>query len=304
MSQKPARDVAVSVHQRLINLAHAHGRDPNQVRLHYVMERFLCRLSCSRHADHFILKGGLFLCVLGTPSSRPTLDIDLLGWHVENTQEHIEDIFRELAVVPALVDDGVSFLPESVETSLISKGAGYNGVRVEFLARLGKIPVKLKVDIGFGDVLHPEPERHRVGSFLADMPGAEIVCYPKESLIAEKFQAMVSLGMLNTRMKDFYDIRFLSQHLEFDASVLRGSIEKTFANRRTDLIDSLSLFTKDFASYKQAHWVSFVRRIRLEGLTKNFLEVMQDLESFLLPVVNGQATGCSWKPLLGWGLWE
>lgn len=248
----------------------------------------------------FHFEGGVFLCVLGTPSSCPTLNINLLGWRVENTQKCIEYIFRELMVVPALLDDGVWFLPGDAETSLISKGSGYNGVRVEFIACLGKIPVKLKVDIGFGDVLYPESERYRVGSFLADIPTAEIICYSKESLIAEKFQVMVSLGQLNTRMKDFCDIRFLSQQLESDASVLRESIEKTFANRRTELMDSLPLFTKDFASYKQTHWESFVRRMRLEGLIKNFSEVIQDLEDFLLPVVNDQVDGHLWKSFLRW----
>lgn len=291
----------ISIHQRLVNLAHAGGKDPNQVRLHYVMERFLLRLSRSRHARNFVLKGGMFLSILGTPSSRPTMDIDLLGCRIKNTMERIGEIFKELAELVVVEDDGVRFLPESVETFPITKGAGYDGVRVECLACLGKIPVKLKVDVGFGDVLYPGPEHYLVASLIEDIPAAEVVCYPKESLIAEKFQAMAALGRLNTRMKDFYDIRFLSQQFDFDAFTLSEAIGRTFTHRRTDLDFARSLFTEEFVASRQVQWKAFVRRMKMAGLTEDFSEVMRDLNVFLLPVITGLKKGYSWKPQQGWG---
>lgn len=300
MSKKHVRDIASSVHRKLINLAHAQGKDPNQIRLHYVMERFLYRLSRSSYADHFILKGGLLLCFLGTPSARPTMDIDLLGKSIENTTERISTIFRELVALQILEDDGVCFQPESITTSPITKGAGYEGVRVEFLAHLGKIAIKLKVDIGFGDVLYPQPEMLKLTTFLQEMPSPEIICYPKETLIAEKFQAMTALGRLNTRMKDFYDIRFLSQQFEFNAATLSEAISGTFSNRNTKPTDALSLFTSGFASYKQTHWETFVRRTKMADLPENFSEIINDLEVFLLPIMNKSVQEGTWAPLHGW----
>lgn len=148
-------------------------------------------------------------------------------------------------------------MTENVETFPITKGAGYDGVRVECLACLGKIPVKLKVDVGFGDVLYPGPEHCLVDSLIEGIPAAEVVCYPKESLIAEEFQAMTVLGRLNTRMKDFYDIRFLSQHFEFEAFTLSEAIGRTFTHRRTDLDFARSLFTEEFVASRQVQWKAF-----------------------------------------------
>lgn len=297
-----SRNLVASVHQRLINIARSEGRDPNHVRLHYAMERVLFRLMNSHYADNFILKGGLLLYALGTQVTRPTMDIDLLGWHVKNNALEIESIFRELVSV-TVPDDGITISAETVASSPITKGASYEGIRIQFIAKLGTTPIPIKIDIGFGDILYPSPQKATFPSMLKEIQAPRVVCYSKESLIAEKFEAMVNLGRLNTRMKDFYDIWLLSQEYSFAGDRLTTAIVKTFAHRDTSLEEGKDIFTEEFALFKQADWNAFIRRIGINGL-HGFPEIISTLTVFLLPVVLKEVNHSTWSPKSGWRIDE
>ena len=196
-------DIAASVHQRLLNKARESSRTFNELLQHFAIERFIYRLSKSPHADRFVLKGALMLWAWSGPMSRPTMDIDLLGT-IENSLEVITAIMKNVCVM-AVEMDGLFFNASTVTAARITEDADYKGVRIRLLGNLGNARVSLQIDIGFGDVIIPGHCKVAYPSLL-DFPSPELNGYTMESTIAEKFQAMVKLGTLNSRMKDFYDI--------------------------------------------------------------------------------------------------
>ncbi len=204
--------VADSVKQRLLNKARSDNRSFNELLQYYVMERFLYRLSVSPHASNYMLKGALLLKVWSSLESRSTMDIDMLGKakNVDQVLRHVQDILQ-VKVEP----DGLVFDRESLRAERITKHAGYNGVRVPFWGFLGKAQIRMQIDIGFGDVVYPEPKQEALPCML-DFPAPWLLCYSPESAIAEKFQAIIYLGSLNSRMKDFYDIWLLSRQFQFE----------------------------------------------------------------------------------------
>ena len=204
-------NVAASVHQRLLNRAHATGRPFNELLQYFVLERFLYRLGHSPHARNFILKGALMFDVWQGPFARPTRDVDLLG-HTENSVEHVVASIQAVCQEPVAEDDGLRFLTESISGERITEAAEYQGVRVHVEARLGPARIPVQIDVGFGDPLVPSSTLVRLSTLL-DFPPPELQGYSRESAIAEKFQAMVYLGEINSRMKDFYDIWLLTKRM-------------------------------------------------------------------------------------------
>jgi predicted nucleotidyltransferase component of viral defense system len=250
-------NVPASVRQRLLNLARAQQRPFQEVLQFYVMERFLYRLSRSHYADRFVLKGALMLQVWDAPQSRPTMDIDMLG-HITNAPDTLLNAMRDVLAVE-VPEDGLRFAPESLRAESITEDADYQGVRIRGQATLDGAQVRLQLDIGFGDVVLPEPKRMRYPALL-DFPTPELLCYSRESTIAEKLQAMVALGALNSRMKDFYDIWLLSRQFDFDLTTLVQAIAATFNRRRTPL-PGRALFGDHFAADKAQQWQAFLRRL-------------------------------------------
>jgi len=175
----------------------------NELLQYYAMERFLYRLSLSRHAQHYILKGALMLRAWNSPEFRSTMDIDMLGKTLNEETNIIVQICDILAV--EVDPDGLVFYSESIRTERITEDADYEGIRVRFNGFLGTARISMQIDIGFGDIVYPEPEMAELPCML-DFPAPSLLCYSRESAIAEKFEAMVKLGHLNSRMKDFYDI--------------------------------------------------------------------------------------------------
>ncbi len=228
----PQRDIAASVRQRLLNNARETGRPFSELLQYFAMERFLYRLSKSVYADNFVLKGALMLSVWKAPLSRPTMDIDFLG-KIDNNVEAIiavtEDICRR-KVEP----DGIIFDLTSIRGERITEDAKYEGVRIRFHRSLDTARFTMQLDIGFGDVVIPAPDSLEYPTIL-DLPAPNLYGYNKESTIAEKFEAMVKFGALNSRMKDFFDIWLLSRQFDFEGSRLAAAIEKTFSTRRTDI---------------------------------------------------------------------
>lgn len=221
--KKPVKDVAASVRQRLQNVAKKTNRPFQEVLEYFAMERFLYRLASSKHASRFVLKGALMFRVWNAPASRPTRDIDLLG-RMDSKVTAVVPVFKD--VCNQLVEpDGLIFDTDSVVGQAIKEDADYAGVRVTFLATLQNSRIAMQIDIGFGDVLTPAAVVTEYPTIL-DLPAPRLNGYSQETVVAEKFEAMVKLGLVNSRMKDFYDIWLLSQQFDFDGSVLSNAIAR------------------------------------------------------------------------------
>lgn len=257
--------LAASVQARLVRHARAIGVDPNLVLTRYGAERFLYRLSRSKHAERFVLKGAMLLLAWLGESLRPTRDVDLLGYG-DLSDESLHRIFRE--VCSAEVEaDAVSFLPDSVVVEPIREDEVYGGRRVTILARLGPARIRVQVDIGIGDAVVPGPEWLEYPSLL-DLPRPFLRAYPREVLVAEKLHAMATLGLRNTRMKDYFDVHALLREGALNPSLLTGAIAATFARRGTWFpVAALSGLSDEFAGSeeRQVGWAAFLRKNRLTG---------------------------------------
>ena len=302
---KKVTNIAASVHARLLNRAKAEGRPFEEMLQYYVMERFLYRLSRSDHAERFVLKGALMLQFWGGPLSRATKDIDLLGRSTA-TVEELVDVIRGCVTVP-VDDDGLRFDTASVTGEDIRLAAHYQGVRIRCRASLGNARVSLQVDIGFGDVVTPDFQRIEYPTLL-EFEAPRLLGYTPESVIAEKFEAMVVLDTANTRMKDFLDVWVLCQGREYSGEVLAQAIEATFRRRRTPLPGTTPVaFTPTFysAEVKQAQWRAYLRKGRVQGAVPGLDEVVPRLKAFVMPVVsavvNGEAFVRHWPPGGPWG---
>lgn len=275
------KNVAASVRQRLLNRARNDKRPFNELLQYYAMERFLYRLSRSDHAARFILKGALMLRVWRAPEFRPTMDIDMLG-RTSNETSHIVTQIRDVLAVPSQ-DDGIIFDSDSIETESIDADADYSGLRVRFRAGLDTARITIQIDIGFGDVIYPEPEEAELPTMLDD-PAPRLLCYSRESAIAEKFEAMVKLSALNSRMKDFYDIWLLSRQFDFEGATLAEAIRLTFKQRGTIMPETIDAFADTFVNAKQAQWQAFHRRLGQDHVPSSFSDVAGSLRAFLEPI--------------------
>lgn len=257
---KGTRNIAASVRQKLKNQAAQDKRPFAELLQYYAMERFLYRLTQSKHADRFILKGALMLRAWKSPVIRPTMDIDMLG----KTSNDVDSICAQIAdIVSIEIDDGLAFDSDTIRGEVIKENADYEGVRVRFIGTLDNARVTMQIDVGFGDIVYPDPVETELPTII-DSPVTKLLCYSRESAIAEKFEAMVQLGELNSRMKDFYDIWLLSRYFEFDGTELTEAIRLTFENRETGIPDVITAFTDDFINIKQGQWTAFHKRLGQE----------------------------------------
>lgn len=277
---QPPKNIAASIRQRLLNKAKAEQRPFNELLQYYAIERFLYRLSQSPHAERFILKGALMLRVWQAPEARPTMDIDMLG-RTDNNQDAIAQQVRDI-VSTKVEDDGLRFDTASLRIETITEDADYQGLRVRFKAELSGAQIPLQLDIGFGDVLIPEATRADFPTLL-NQPAPNILCYSRESAIAEKFEAMVKLGDLNSRMKDFYDIWLCARQFDFDAALLHEAISQTFRQRGTEMPAVLP-FTPDFVALKQQQWQAFHKRLNVAHVPQALQDITAVLSDFLAPL--------------------
>ena len=283
MIKKNPQDISDSVHQRLLNKARESGHPFNELFQYFSMERFLYRLSRTHHAQKFVLKGALMFTAWNIQASRTTKDIDFLG-KLENSVEAIITVMRDTCI-QTVEPDGMNFDPESVSCNLIIEDAVYEGIRVFVRGNLGKSRVRLQIDVGFGDVVFPS-ELNVKYPVILDFPAPTLKGYSPESMIAEKFQAMIKLGELNSRMKDFYDIWLLSKRFDFNGHVLAEAISKTFKIRKTVIPGQPSIFKKSFSEdqTREKQWRAFLRKTVLTSARHSFYEVMTEIKSFLVPV--------------------
>ena len=280
---KSVKNIAASVHRRLLNKAKESSRPFNELLQYFAIERFIYRLSKSPHADKFILKGALMFSAWCGPASRPTMDIDLLG-KIDNRLEVISAAIKD-ACLMAVEADGISFNAETVEAVRITEDAEYEGVRIRVHGRLGNARVSVQIDIGFGDVIVPNPSTVSYPAIL-DFPAPELKGYTMESTIAEKFQAMVKLGVLNSRMKDFYDIWVLSRTFDFKGEILAEAVEKTFEKRNTPVNMNTAIFDPSFGKdgNKNVQWQSFISKTKLTNAPESFEEAIAVVKLFLEPL--------------------
>jgi hypothetical protein len=283
VKKRPVKDVAASVRQKLLNHAKSTNRPFQEVLQYFAMERFLYRLAQSPHAHQFILKGALLFTVWGAPSSRATKDIDFLA-KTKNTIDAVLPLIRSICT-QSTEPDGLIFDAESVQGTRIKEDADYEGIRVTFQATLQNACIAMQLDLGYGDVMVPGPIVAEYPAIL-DLPVPRLRMYSRETVIAEKFEAMVKLGQLNSRLKDFFDLWLLSRQFDFDGAILATAIAKTFANRKTLIPAEVLPLSLSFAddAIKQTQWKGFLKKSRLENAPADFHDVIGALGEFLQPV--------------------
>ena len=285
---KKITNLPESIKAKLLQKSKTLGMNANETLQRYAMERFLYRLGLSRHKEEYILKGALLFHVWSDQHHRSTRDIDFLG-HGDSSIEHVETVIKEICqqALPEEVDDGLIFDETTVKGGLIKEDQEYEGVRLKFQALLGKIPISMLVDVGFGDAVSEEVQIEAFPVYL-DLPAPQIKTYPKETVIAEKFQAMVALDMSNSRLKDFYDVWFLSQTYDFDGGKLCQAIDSTFKRRQTLIPKGTpTALTPRFSqdTNKQNQWKSFAQKQHLDAdLTLD--KIVKQLSQFLMPVLD------------------
>jgi len=280
MTKKRIGNVAASVRQRLLNLRGETGEDFNALLTQYAIERFLYRLSRSSHRDRFVLKGAMLFRVWSGTLHRPTRDVDLLGYG-EPTPAAVSATIREI-ITTAVDDDGIVFVADEIRES-----QEYGGVRVTFQAVLDGAVIPMQVDVGFGDAVTPLP-KESIYPVLLGMDEPRLRMYPVETVVAEKLEAAVKLGMVNSRMKDFYDLLVIFRHHHYDGEVLVRAVVETFTRRGTMLPLALPVCLSDvFGTDPEAAklWTAFLRRMDLQNEPADFAAVIQEVRDRLWPIL-------------------
>lgn len=299
------RNIAASVHRRLLNQARAQGRPFDELLQYFALERFLYRLGRSPYVANFVLKGALMFNVWQGASARSTRDVDLLG-HLDSQVASVVQAMRAVCQEESPEDDGLRFDEATVSGTSITEAAQYQGVRVRLSATLGQARIRLQVDVGFGDILIPGPTWVQLPIILDNFPPPVLQGYSRESVIAEKFQAIVYLGMLNSRMKDFYDIWSLAMQFNFDGPLLASALRETFRQRQTPLQEMPVAFTPAFTTDpdKQVQWRAFVRRLPQDPAPPTLEVAVRGVAALLQPIVQAMVQGQDfeqrWQPSGPW----
>lgn len=304
MKKTASKSIQASVKQRLLNLARQTNQEFNLLLIRYGIERFLYRLAQSDQRDAFVLKGAILFQLFAAAPHRPTKDVDLLGRGAPDIPR-MQKIMQRICG-HEVADDGIEFDANSVVVARIKEADEYSGLRVNINGRLGTAHLRLQIDIGFGDAITPRPTLKSLPCLL-DLPVPRMRVYAWETVVAEKFQALVELGMTNSRMKDFFDLAYLAVEFEFDGARLAKAIESTFKRRQTELPAArpagLSTeFTEDPATV--AKWQAFLRRSRLDASKSTLTENANAIWLYLEPVVealkNNGPFKKYWQPGTGW----
>jgi len=300
VTRKDLSDISASVRQRLLNRSKEQGEDFQLALTRFILERLLYRLGRSEFREQFILKGAMLFSLWGNTPHRATRDIDFLGFG-ESAVNRLVQIFQTVCLT-RVENDGVTFLQQSARGMEIREDQEYDGVRITLEARLGGARIPVQVDIGFGDTVIPEAGYAEYPTSL-DFPAPYIRVYPRETVVAEKFQAMVYLGMANSRMKDYYDLWIIGKTFPFEGRILAQAIMATFSRRRTALAEVLPLaLTVEFSGNlgKQTQWRAFVKRNQLAPADLFLPIVIAEIREFLQPpliaAARGETFDFSWPP--------
>ena len=287
MTKKQITNISASVRQRLLNTSRKNKSPFNELMQYYAIERFLYRLSQSDYSDSFILKGALALQVRKVETFRPTMDIDISQKRNHEKSQIMKQIKNILSIK---VEDGLLFDSQSLRFEDIKREATfYKGLRVLFFGNLDSAKINMQIDISFCDVIFPEPVKKMIFPCILDFPAPELWCYSLESIVAEKFEALIKLGDWNSRMKDFYDLWVLSQGYNFEGFKLSKAIELTFKNRGTSLNQEVLAFKSEFIKNKTKEWNIFIKTLNKKDFLSLF-HVIESLKIFLLPIVQALTT--------------
>lgn len=284
---KELKNVAASVRARLLRLSRERGENFDLVLTKYALERMLYRISKSPYKNIFILKGALLFELWTDQRYRPTRDADFLSQGASDPAR-FQKIFQELCTIK-VDDDGLVFDPATVTAECIKEDADYEGVRVNFTGYLEKARITMQMDIGFGDAITP-PAAEATFPVMLDQPAPVLLTYPRETAIAEKFEAMVKLGIANSRMKDFHDLRSLAALFAFDGKTLSEAVRRTFERRGTaipTITKPATIFTAEFFenAAKTGQWNAFVNKNRQYVRAMPLQEVVAEIERFLMPLL-------------------
>ncbi len=300
-SRRELKDVPRSVHARLLAFAKKENRDFGQVLTQYFQERLLDRVARSPYSDQFVLKGALLFVALEQGSAavrgRPTKDIDFEALKRQPEPEQIHAIVNEIAALPSQPDDGVIFVTAEIQAERIIEDEKYAGVRVRLPALLGKMRNRIQIDVGFGD-----PQRTAFPTLLADYAPPQLLTYPLETVIAEKFEAAIDLAEANSRMKDFRDLYVLAVTTPFDGTVITQAVARTFERRGTSLSSGSTVMTAGFArdADRQAAWAGYLRKERIDTVPSSFEAVMPVILEFVGPPFRAASEGSTfsrrWDP--------
>lgn len=296
----------MNIRRILQEKARREGVAYRQLLTHYAMERFLYRLSGSAVADRFYLKGGMLLMGMGAVPARTTMDIDFMA-RIDRSPESIRKVFQGILCNGAASNDQVCFAGD-FKIAEIMKDALYTGVRVSMRAAIGGDECAISIDIGFSDEIYPEPVLLEYPTLLDEVPPPRLLCYSRESVVAEKWQAMVQLGRFNSRMKDFYDLWFMARSYGFCFDVLQEAVTRTFQRRGTQKHLYLHLFEPAYAEAQQPEWAAYVSKLKAASFhrkltntlpSRNLSEVLAELRVWLEPVMLSESHS-HWKPGEGW----
>ena len=300
---KPPKNVGASVRARLLALAKQRGEDFQLLLTRYANERLLYRLARSRHAGSFVLKGATLFTLWSDEPHRATRDVDLLSFG-EPSVGRISGAIADVIAVD-VEDDGMMFDPGTLEVGPIREDQEYGGIRAVLVAHLTSAKVRLQIDVGFGDVITPDATEIDLPPIL-DFPAPRLRAYPRETVVAEKLEALVQLGLANSRMKDFYDLLVLSRMFAFEGSLIVSAVSATFERRKTQLPTDLPIgLTATFAAdpTKIAQWTAFLRKAGAREVLE-LAEAVSEITGFVGPMLiaaaRGQAFASRWPPRGPW----
>lgn len=289
-----------SVKARLKNFAIKSGCTFQEALTYYGLERTIYRISISEYADNFVLKGGIFLYALfGRNYERATTDVDLLAQRISNGSEEMKSVFQK--IFSRDVDDALVFDADSITVEDITEFKEYHGLHVSFVGYLDRTKIPISIDIGFGDVIYPEAVKMDFPVIL-DMESPRVNAYSLETSIAEKLEAIIHNGYLNSRYKDFYDIYVLSKKYEFSYAELRNAVIQTFENRKTPMTMDSAAFSDEFLNdpMHQTRWKAFLKK-KKALIQVSMSDAMDWIKAFVRPLFEG-AKKTRWNHEKG--IWE
>ena len=288
MVKNERKDYGKSNRTKLLNLSRqTNGADYNLILLRFVQERFLYRLSLSAYRENFFLKGGALLFAHERFAARPTRDMDFLGDHISRDKKNIKRIMHEICSIEC-EEDGMTFECGEDEIWLedITVEKEYNGTRVHMTAHMDTIVQQFSIDVGFGDVIVPQPAQLDYPLLIEGLPAVNVEAYSLETVVAEKFQTMIDRGTINSRMKDFFDVYTILKADKVDEVLLKEAVAEVFANRGTEKDADNVVFTDDFAQdgMRQTMWKAYLKKIKYKEELP-FTEVMDVIRERLQPMM-------------------
>jgi len=303
MNTKAQKNPAASIRARLLAHARRHGDDYQRVLTRYAIERLLFRLSRTEGAENFVLKGAMLFVTWPEHAFRPTGDVDLLG-QGDPDPSIIAELFTRICQVEC--DDGIAFNPATLKVEPVREADKYQGVRLNLKGGLDRAVIHVQVDIGFGDHVYPSPKRQAFPNLLPDLPAASVLMYPPETVVAEKFEAMIRFGEMNGRIKDFYDMWVTTRTFRFDLPGLVEAVSGTLSRRETAIPTEMPVgLTEAFARIAEERglWSGFLRRNPPARQPPPFADLQGELRRFFGPVIASlllpEGARGQWDPDLG-----